>query len=299
MKKLILISFVSILMLGCSTEEPEFNIDDQFLVISNNYLQLNYKGNVNANGILNLTLIVNDQKNAISYDMKIDVSSKGYRLDIANSLKSEAKKLASKISKAKAKLIAETIMEFIEGYDNPGDFKNEKMMGLFYYNSIFNAIYRHHTINQFNSNSRTLSDIQITPYNGYITGLTPFMAKEDIVMDIPHFKNYLNSYSLSRLSKEDINYIINKVGNRSSMSFKDYEDLVHGSLKANSVAALANARTTGEDGCFLLCGGDCGCCANYEGQCYYAAPICYVHDYLCQSCSPSWFCFSGCQPTPC
>lgn len=299
MKKLILISLASVMMYGCNKEDIDLNKGGKSLTFSNEYLQLDYGGNIDANGMLNLILIVNDQRNKVSYDMKVDVTSEGYRLDISNGLKSEAKKFVGAVTKTKAKLIAETIMEFIEGYDNPGDFKDEELQGLFYYNSVFNAIYRHHAINQFNSNSRTINEIQITPYNGYITGLTPYMAKEDIVMDIPHFKNYLENYTLNRLSKEDINYIIHKVGNRSSMSFKDYEDLVHGSLEANSVAALANARTTGEGDCFLFCGGDCGCCGNYEGQCYYANPICYAHDYLCESCSPSWFCFSGCQPTPC
>ena len=43
-------------------------------------------------------------------------------------------------------------------------------------------------------------------------------------------------------------------------------------------------------------GSDWGCCGNYDGCCYFVAPICLIHDQLCSNCTPSWFCFSGCIP---
>lgn len=46
-------------------------------------------------------------------------------------------------------------------------------------------------------------------------------------------------------------------------------------------------------------GSACGCCGNYNGPCLLWSQVCLAHDLACQSCSPRWFCLSGCKPTPC
>lgn len=162
--------------------------------------------------------------------------------------------------------------------------------------SVFNAINRYQEISMFKS-TQTPPIIQITPYDGYITGLTPFRAKEDIILNISDFENWLENYAGYRLLDRDIVYIKTKISNLQNLSLKEYQNLVHEPLNTQDQSNLSTEDVNYD--CWFLCGGDCGCCGNYEGQCYYAHIFCYGHDYLCESCDPGWFCFSGCQPTPC
>ncbi len=46
-------------------------------------------------------------------------------------------------------------------------------------------------------------------------------------------------------------------------------------------------------------GGDCACCGNYSGGCWKYDLACYIHDRTFETCKLSWYCFSGCKPTPC
>ena len=47
-----------------------------------------------------------------------------------------------------------------------------------------------------------------------------------------------------------------------------------------------------------LRGTDWGCCGSYNGFCWFANPVCYVHDAICTCCFSRWFCFSGCRRDP-
>jgi hypothetical protein len=68
---------------------------------------------------------------------------------------------------------------------------------------------------------------------------------------------------------------------------------------ANPGGTAVNVAEAGGDcswWCPLGCGSDWGCCGNYSGCCYYATVACYVHDAICTSCTPAWFCLPGCVP---
>ena len=63
----------------------------------------------------------------------------------------------------------------------------------------------------------------------------------------------------------------------------------------NGVVPTPPAKLRERRGVWGLKGSSHGCCGNYAGPCYYAHPICYVHDRLCRCCG-KWWCFGGCKP---
>ena len=293
MNKLIFLTLVVFSVISCTNEEALTDEANQktTLVLSNEYLQLKYTSSV-KDGVLNVNL--ENLNNTSNYQMQLDVKSKGYKLDISNSLEQYSKDWQKEIDPVESKLIAQTILGYVNNYNQPSDFRKEEMQGLFYIMSVFNAISRHNEISMFKStNSSPI--VEITAYEGYITGLTPFRAKEDITLNISDFENWLDNYSGSRLLNRDIKYIKEKINGLQNLSLKEYQNLVHEPLNTQRKSNVSSKNVD----CWFLCGGDCGCCGNYEGQCYYAHVLCYAHDYLCESCDPGWFCFSGCQPTPC
>lgn len=296
-KKIILFTFLAVVAINCTNDETFTNEINQKTVIdlSNDYLQLKYTSSLSEDGILNISL--EDLDKASKYKMALDVSSKGYRLDISKVLESYSKDWLKDIEPMQSKLLAQSILDYVNNDTNPLDFKKEEMQGLFYVMSVFNAINRYQEISMFKS-TQTTPILQNTPYDGYITGLTPFRAKEDIILNISDFENWLDNYTGSKLLDRDIVYIKTKINGLQNLSLKEYQNLVHEPLNTQNQSNVST-EDDDEDDCWFLCGGDCGCCGNYEGQCYYANVLCYAHDYLCESCDPGWFCFSGCQPTPC
>jgi hypothetical protein len=270
----------------------EEKTQETYVDLSNDYVKLNYTSSVDKNGMLNVS--IENLNKSTQYKLKLDVTSAGYRLDISQSLEQYSRNWMKDIELMESKLLAQSILEYVNKYNNPADFQKEEMQGLFYIMSVFNAINRYHEISTFKS-SVANTILQITAYDGYITGLTPYKAKEDIILNISDFENWLNSYSGSRLLDRDIVYIKEKINGLQNLSLKEYQNLVHEPLnnknKSNSL--------DDDDDCWFLCGGDCGCCGNYEGQCYFGEMLCYTHDYLCETCEPRWFCFDGCKPTPC
>lgn len=311
--KSLITNIVSLLLLSFALSCEKNALVEDANTISLNYskdnVKLDYQGNVTKEGILNLTLTVNHKnRNIVSDQLRIDVISSGYRLRIAPILETKVNELLNGITKENANIIENSLFELIDEYSNSNDvseFRKEELQGLFYYRSIFKAIVRYHSPKS-NFITRAKENVVITPYNGYITGLTPFAATEDIIIDISDFESYLKNYSLRRLTSGDITYISDKLNEYTSSNpggrVSDDRSII--SLQSFTELVLIQGLPTSpspipSDGCFILCGGDCGCCGNYIGQCYYAHGGCFIHDYLCESCTPRWFCFSGCKPSSC
>lgn len=261
--------------------------------VSSQSLDLKYRSYIDESGILNLYL--ENLRNGEIRNVRLDVTSDRYRIKIASTLENYSRDWLKDISPTETKLYVQALTDYANNYDNPIDFKKEEMQGIYYLISIFNCIDRYYQ--SISSKTAKIYDsLKISPYDGYITGLSPFKSMEDISLDISDFQKWLDSYEGLRLTEHDIKYIKSKISGLSisTISLKDYYDLVHKPLEDQiSNGSTDNAR------CFILCGGDCGCCGNYSGQCYFANAFCYVHDYLCQSCQPDVFCLDGCQATPC
>lgn len=216
--------------------------------------------------------------------------SKGYRLRIAAKLKEIASQIMSKtvnLDSKKSILSVQTLIDTFAKSYNATDMANEEVQGLFYYLAIFKMI------NRYNEELSTnkLAELKCTTYNGYIVGLSPYHAKEDIIINTKNLKEYLSAGNARKLTSPQVNIIVETLNNYSlsEIALSDLENEVEQDMLKQS-KTLKTA---------WLEGGDCGCCGNYEGVCWFANDACYIHDYLCQDCKPQWFCFKGCKPTPC
>jgi|SRR5690554_3771585 len=235
--KLLLITILILAITSCSNEDIfSKNKSEKISInLSNELVKLNYTSSIDQSGMLNVTLENISYNN--QYQLKLDVTSIGYRLNISNELEQYSHSWLKEISPLESKLLAQSLLEFVDEHDNPISFKKEEMQGLFYLMSIFNAINRYHEISKFKSGNVSPL-LQISTYEGYITGLTPYSAKEDIILNIPDFENWLDNYSGSRLLNHDIVYIKDKVNGLQNLSLKEYQNLVHEPLnnknKSNS-----------------------------------------------------------------
>lgn len=284
------IFLLAALMSNCS-EDSNLVADQKlenftFKLLSKNG-NLNYRAKIKESGHLYFVLQIKNFSKSNIFEMDIDVTSQGYKLVVSDILEQKALSWANTIDNETVKIASVEIENFINQHEEVTDFQLIESQGLFFCRAIFNAINRYQTTTRVSSFSKTNQNtLSITTYEGYITDLTPYVAKEDIIISTSNLENYFSTYSNSRLNSEDIQYINRSLEGYQSVSLIEYENLVH-----EPIDQLGD--------CVLLCGGDCGCCGNYEGQCYYAHVMCYIHDFLCESCEPSWFCFSGCKPTPC
>lgn len=286
---------------------------EENLIYTEDDQEIDFNGkNLGGNLNLNLLITTSDDK-YLEVDMMVDVVSSGYKLNINSTIKEKAAELLdANITIEDANNAISLLQGMIEKYvDNEGtdELAKEEIQGLFYYSSVFKTIKRYHTDMEENG----VANLECTTYNGSIGNLSPYYAKEDIVIDLDDFRAYLQD-SPTRLTEEDVEFIISTLNSHdgNNINLKDYETKIEDAISRLSPShdrqvgnggSGTGGTTTGGGGsgddCFILCGTDCGCCMNYEGQCYFGAGICYIHDYFCQECTPRWFCFDGCKPTPC
>ena len=241
---------------------------------------------------LNLKLKLEDQNNRILLN-RIDVLdlSEGYRLEIENRIKDIASNILSTSDNIDIEMTISSIQELIDNYaaeNNNNGMDKEEVQGLFYYLSAFKTIKRYNKELETNK----AAELKCTAYNGYIVGLSPFNAKEDLIINTQKLKEYLASGKATKIKQPEANVVIEILNEYKlpEITFAEMEKISSQERIRQKSKAL---RVSWPEG------GDCGCCGNYVGQCYYVHGICYLHDYFCQQCEPRWFCFSGCRPTPC
>jgi hypothetical protein len=127
--------------------------------------------------------------------------------------------------------------------------------------------------------------VEFTVMEGYLRGLSSFSAEEDERLDIRNFKLFLASRR-GTVPNEGIDYFLNALRSES------------GTLNMKQVTTKLDIYFTSTYGRWPQ-GGQCGCCGNYSGACWYWSSVCLVHDYQCQNCSPSWYCLPGCVASSC
>lgn len=276
--------FVSILSIRCANEADQVNLEGQAL----QQLTAKYVGKVNGNGLVLSLLIYDKDKNVVlKRDDIIDISE-GYKTSVDLQLKKIATSILTDSPVTNMTLMAGAVQDLIDQYGNTHEaeeMKRDEVLGLFYYVSIFKMIDRYNK--ELTSNK--LASLKCTTYNGYIVGLSPYFAKEDIIINKKMAIAYLSG-NPSKLTKQKANIIVDllKAYNRENFTLLELESLLDVKYHEKSTTLRV-----------LLEGGDCGCCGNYSGHCWMTSIYCWEHDMLCQSCTPRWFCFSGCKPTPC
>ena len=149
--------------------------------------------------------------------------------------------------------------------------------GLFIYQSLLVGAKR---------DTKNIGSIDFTVMSSYILVGSSFVCKEEVFINISDFKQYLEERKKWDKKNVGIDYYLGALKNESSTELNMIEITVR--LEEYFQSKFGRWPQ----------GGECGCCMNYSGPCYYWNEICLAHDMACQRCQHSW-CFSGCVPSSC
>lgn len=150
--------------------------------------------------------------------------------------------------------------------------------GLLFFGSVLNAANR-------SENSET---VKFTPFGGYISAISSFACEEEMIYNIPELKRYLVNRQSWDKDNVGIGYYLGALKNETAIT------LTLSEIRSRLEKYFEIRDITGR----WPQGGQCGCCGNYSGNCYYWNLACLAHDEACQQCQHSW-CFSGCVPSSC
>lgn len=142
--------------------------------------------------------------------------------------------------------------------------------------------------------------VNFTIFDGYINGLNSFECAEDIKFNIVDFKDYLNIRKLTDNNNIGIDYYLAALNNinENELSLTEINIKLKGYFETQSFPIRQYSRQEQGTAGKWPQGGQCGCCGNYSGNCYYWSNACLAHDMACQRCQ--WqACFGGCVPSSC
>lgn len=130
-------------------------------------------------------------------------------------------------------------------------------------------------------------NVPFTVMESYLNGLTAFSVEEDEYINIAGFKEFLRKLS-GQQENEGITYYLEALKDETAEELNVVQITERLQAYFNSTRSARWPQ-----------GGQCGCCGNYNGPCLYWNKICLLHDYQCQTCTPRWYCLSGCVPSSC
>ncbi len=131
-------------------------------------------------------------------------------------------------------------------------------------------------------------NVDFTVFGGYENAINSFVCEQEIIINIIDFRNYLINRKQTDKSNVGIDYYLGALQNETAISLNQFEI----NQKLSFYFFTTQGRAAWPQG------GQCGCCGNYSGNCYYWSSACLAHDMACQQCQHSW-CFSGCVPSSC
>ncbi len=134
-------------------------------------------------------------------------------------------------------------------------------------------------------------NVNFTIMESYINGISSFSCEEDVFINIAGFKQYLTALKATS-TNPGIDYYLGTLRDETAQSLNIVEI-------TNRLETYFSSYYQDQVNIAWPEGGECGCCGNYDGPCVYWSKICLMHDYECQTCSPSWFCFEGCVSSSC
>lgn len=167
--------------------------------------------------------------------------------------------------------------------------------------TLLEQLYFHKSILDIKLRSLNLNnDCECTLHPGYLVGKTGFSCQEDFFIPIEILnelvKNQENQFSSQYEAEKFKIHIQEQLSpNQVSISF-DKVYSFYGE-KEQYLESLEDIKNNNQNrGCWFGQGSGHGCCGNYGGCYYYWNPLCWAHDQMCVSCTPSWFCLPGCVP---
>lgn len=128
-------------------------------------------------------------------------------------------------------------------------------------------------------------NVVFSTMGSYPIALSSFVCAEEVLINIDDFKTYLQDRKKWDSNNLGIDYYLGALDKKSGT--KSMVEII------DALQIYFNNTTNGWPQ-----GGQCGCCGNYSGNCYYWNSVCLAHDMACQRCQHSW-CFSGCVASSC
>ncbi|RXQ87770.1 hypothetical protein EO244_16110 [Ancylomarina salipaludis] len=289
MKKTLFVYLILVvILLSCNKMRNEDHLNDESIKISHNEEnnQISYIANV-ENNILNMNMTIENRSKSFFFNesLKIDPSNENLIADI---ITENAIKLSEKYSLQTIDKLSYLVMRTINSELNSMskvDINKIENQGLIMYYSLLKTTKRKIT-SSFKSSKNTLPLIS-TVSQGFLLNKTSFIFNEDIDINVPNFIKFINNNP--NFSSEVGERILSDVLGCFDEEKITLQDLMN---KIELTAMEENSRTKS----WWPSGSAHGCCGNYSGPCYYGHPICYIHDVMCITCTPRWFCFSGCVP---
>ena len=255
-----------------------------------NSYKYNFKS-VNKNKVFTSEFTVFDSSNTIIYNSKFVNNENLENFKVLNSHK------IVEISKNNS-LPQELLMIILNNLDN---FLESMLIDLSSESENIKQLSFHYSILTIKKREIKSKICECTVHPGYLTDKIGFGCMEDHILNISEITNIIERNSTifgDTSSKELLRYL--KQNNNEIVTFKEVYGFYYPLDKYNdSLESSSNVNGKGKKAtsfCLLGSGSDHGCCGNYEGCCYYVNPICHIHDKLCVTCKPRWFCFSGCVP---
>jgi hypothetical protein len=167
---------------------------------------------------------------------------------------------------------------------------------------VFQALRMYQTIAKgAKRDIKNTGSINFTVFGGYKNGICSFECEEDMTFNIGDFKRYLIDRKSADINNKGIDYYLGALENETAatLNFSEISDRLTSYFEREGFpireqpagdSDVPNARWPQ--------GGECGCCGNYSGNCYFWSKLCLAHDMACQQCQ--WqACFNGCVPSSC
>lgn len=293
---LMLATFLCIGLFSCEKQETGAVASKTLKAFefSKDNVKIKYKGDIVDNVLsFNISLSTNNGEKSIDESFNIDISKPSFGQDVADEISEKSIKLASMFDKREIDAICSVFIDMVNHITvglKIKEIKSLQVQGLFMSNSLFKATKR--KLNNTSLNIRSVQgEFTNTVYEGFNREMSSFDLNEDIVLNIADFQSYIQSDPQNSLAKGG--YVFSEIlGTKSGTELTLQELMV-------DIEQYKNTHPANIDPVSLRwwpSGSSHGCCGNYSGPCYYWHPVCYVHDRMCSTCTPRWFCFDGCNP---
>lgn len=314
MKRIQILAIISIALIGsliiysCRKDNKVANSAPQkTLNFIENGIKINYASQI-INGNLQFSLNIQDEKSGkgIVEDFIVNIDKKQLSADITKQITAKQRVLSQSFSKEEISNIIVVMDKMINSLTNDitdKELLDLKVQGLFMSKSLVQSVNRQILKNEQNSsfNISSVSDMFFdakvftsnTVYEGFNRGFSSFSLTEDLIVNVNDFNNAINQDPQGSQAKET-QFIQTVLGGLNSNYVSVYEferELVNYTL--NNPDKFEGAPST--FGYKWPKGSDHGCCGNYDGDCYFFHPICYLHDKMCKNCTPKWLCLPGCK----
>lgn len=267
------------------------------VIINSNFCFSQWIYNDTKNGIkitYDYKLFVKDKDSSISVSLKIDdnISGKTFNyktfdlnssnvidsLKLSNLLKSKYSIIFKEYGKQSISVHSKYLSDMVLSVKDtilPKHQRSFVYQGMFMFQSLLNGA---------NRDLQNKGDVNFSIMGSYPVAMSSFVCAEEVNINIDNFKSYLIERKTWDKENEGINYYLGALENYSGN--KNMYEIT------NILISYFSSKIGWPQG------GQCGCCGNYAGDCYYWNAACLAHDMACQRCQHSW-CFSGCVASSC